>query len=48
MDPYNLSGNVFGYNHKEKNRICRSLLVYTPKLHPDALTFEINGHEASV
>ena len=24
------------------------LLIYAPKLHPDALTFELNGHEAYV
>ena len=51
IDPYNLPGNVFGYNHKEKKSnlsIFACLLIYAPKLHPDALTFELNGHEASV
>ena len=51
-DPYNLSGNVFGYNRKE---IIKLDFVdfslhsdYAPKLRPDAPTFQINGHEASV
>ena len=28
IDPYNLSGNVFGYNHKQKNQICQFMLAY--------------------
>ena len=51
IDPYNLSGNVFSYNRKEKKSnlsIFSCLLIYAPKLHPDALTFEQNGHEAYV
>ena len=36
IDPLNLSGNVFGNNHN------------SPKLHPDAPTSEINGHEVSL
>ena len=50
IDRYNLFGNVFGYNREEKTQICRFLFaaVYAPKLHPNAPTFEINGHEASV
>ena len=43
IDPYDLSGNLFGYNHKEKNKFVDFRL-----LTQDALTFEINGHEASV
>ena len=48
--PKNLSGSVFGYNHKQKTQIWRLTLVtvYITKLQPDAPTFEINGHEASV
>ena len=49
--PINLSGNVFGYNHREKNQFFRFLRAYTfinlSKLHQVATTFEINGREAS-
>ena len=49
MDPYTLSDNVFGYNKKKSNlSIFACLLIYAPKLHSDALTLELNGHEASV
>ena len=48
IDPYNLTGNEFGYNKKEKTQICRFLYAYQfMPLHPDTPTFEINGHEAS-
>ena len=47
MDPYNLSDNVFGYK-KTNLSIFACFLIYAPKLHSDALTFELNGHEASV
>ena len=33
---------------KSNMSIFACLLIYAPKLHPVALTFEINGHEASV
>ena len=45
IDSYDLSGNVFGNNHKEKNSNLLSfacLLVYAHKLHPVASTFELN------
>ena len=50
IDPYNLYGDVLGYNHDEKTQICRFAIAFQLmlKLLPDAQTFEINGHEASV
>ena len=51
INPLDLSGDVFGYNHMEKSQICRfELLIpaYASKLHPNAPTFKINGHEAPV
>ena len=50
INPVDLPGNVFGYNHMKKNQICRFALLpaFASKLNPDAPTFEINGHEASV
>ena len=33
---------------KSNLSIFACLVIYAPKLHPDALTFELNGHEASV
>ena len=33
---------------KNSNLLIFACPVYAPKLHPDASTFEINGHEASV
>ena len=27
IDPYNLSGNVFGYDNKEKTQICQFFLL---------------------
>ena len=50
IDPYNISGNVFGNNHAVKNSIVdfSRLPVYEPKLHPAASTFELNGHEAAL
>ena len=50
MDPYNLSGNVFGYNTREKNWIL-NLFIFQPSgkmVALDAPTFEISGHGASV
>ena len=50
IDPQKLSGNVHGYNYEGKNpylQIIACLPVYAPK-HPDALTINLNGHEASV
>ena len=49
MDPYNPSGNVFGYNAREKTRILNLLIFQPGKVFaPDTPTFEINGHGASV
>ena len=49
MDPYNPSGNVFGYNSKENNWILSFFFIQPGKVFaPDAPTFEINGHGASV
>ena len=44
MDPYNLSGNVFGYNHKEKKSnlsifACFKWLIYAPQVAPRCLDF---------
>ena len=47
IDPYNIPGNVFGYNQlKFVTFAC--LPFYAHMLHLNAPTFEINGHEASV
>ena len=49
MDTYNLPGNVFGYNTQEKNWILNLFIFQPGKMFaPDAPTFEINGHGASV
>ena len=50
IETYNFSGNVFGYNHREENSnfTIYAILLYTPKLHSNAPTFEINGYETSV
>ena len=47
MDLYNLSGNVFGYIHKDKTSNL-SIFACLPVNAHQAQTFEINGHEASV
>ena len=49
MDPYYLSGNAFGYNHKEKTQICRFFHAYQfMQVASGSPGFEINGHKASV
>ena len=51
INPYNLTGNEFGYNKKEKISnlsIFAGLPVYAHIMHPNDPIFEINGHKASV
>ena len=49
IDPHNLSDSVFGYNHEAKVPLLSiSALPLYNMLHPDAPTFEINDHEASL
>ena len=51
IHPYDLSGNVFGYNLNAKNSnlsIFAWLPAYALHVKPDAQTFDINGHEAFV
>ena len=47
---YNLSDCVFGHYSKEKLKFVdfSCFAVYALSLHPNAQTFEIDGHAASV
>ena len=42
IDPYNLYGDILGYNHDEKTQICGFAIAYQLmlKLLTDAPTFE--------
>ena len=50
IDLYNLTGNVIGYNQKEKLKFVDFCLLTSLCTHvvSNATTLEINGHETSV
>ena len=50
LDPYYLSGKVFGFTNKEEIQICRyfGFPAFRTSVASRCPTFEINGHEAFV